>query len=82
MTHEIASLLHHLATACVDDDYTQILGQGRLCDAMPGARALGLVESPNLGRPLCLEQYWLRLTVRGRNVVEEMLAVGRELVRE
>ena len=82
MTHATASLLHHLAAVCADDDYSQILGHGRLCDAMPEARALGLVESPSLGRPLCLEQYWLRLTTRGRNVVDEMLAVGGELVRE
>lgn len=80
MTHSVAVLLHYLADRCVGDDHERI-ERGYLRDAMPEARRLKLVESPDMGRGE-LDNYWLRLTSDGRFAVEEMLAVGGLIVRD
>lgn len=77
MNHATATLLHFLASNIRDNDFAPLHGYPQLCAAIPDAAALGLISHPG-GAPL--DRYYVRLTVRGRDIVDEMLAVGRALL--
>jgi len=81
VTHAVASLLHHVAARCKGDGYTRA-ETGDLCEAIPEARRLGLVESPERGRG-DLDHCWLRLTPTGRAFADESLdAMASQLERQ
>ena len=80
MIHTVASLLHFLAYQHAFHRERQQfcrIADPELCSAIPEAIALKLVE-PEDDSPLGI--YWLRLTARGRHVVDEILACGRVLI--
>lgn len=77
MNHATAALLHYLAANFRGNDFAPLHGYPHLCAASPEATILGLIEHPG-DSPV--ERYYARLTVRGRNIVDEMLAVGRALL--
>lgn len=72
MTHKVAALCHFLAAVCVGSECYRITLEPSLSEAMPRARELGLIESPNEDK---VDQYWIRLTPKGREVVSESFCV-------
>lgn len=81
MTSAILCLLHHVADNCHPSrPFAPIAGHGHLCEAMPEARSLRLVESP--GTKTSGDEFWLRLTPRGRHIVDESLATAQALEGE
>jgi hypothetical protein len=80
MTHAIACLLHHVACRCTIGSCVRI-DSVDLAVAIPEARRLGLIESPDLGRG-APDLYWVRLTPKGRNVADESLLAARVMIGE
>lgn len=72
MTHRVAALCHFLADKCKGSECYRITLEPSLSEAMPRARELGLVESPEDDK---VDQYWIRLTPKGREVVSESFCV-------
>ncbi len=75
MNHLSAALCHFLATACHGEGYYRVApntSASLLCDAIPRARELGLVESPS-DSGARLDKHWLRLTPKGREAVNESI---------
>ena len=77
MSASVATLLLYVASF-ESPGFVLLLRIPELCASIPEARKLGLIESPS---EHTLDQYHVRLTARGRMIVDEMLAVGRELMR-
>lgn len=81
MTSAILCLLHYVADNCHPArPYAPVAGHGHLCASTPEARELRLVESP--GSATSGDEFWLRLTERGRHIVDESLAIARALEGE
>lgn len=77
MSASTATLLLYVASF-ESPGFVSLLRIPDLCASLPEARTLGLIESPS---EHALDQYHVRLTARGRMIVDEILAVGRELMR-
>lgn len=76
MTHKVAALCHFLADKCKGSECYRITLEPSLSEAMPRARELGLIESPDEGK---VDQYWIRLTEKGHEVVNEGLCAMGEV---
>lgn len=73
-----AALCHFLASTCEGKKCYRITLIPELCFALPEARSLGLIESPE-GEDPKLDAYWVRLTAKGREAVSEGLCAMSEV---
>lgn len=76
MTHQLAVLLHFLAAN--QHGPTFVMNHPTLCESMPRAIELGLVQHPENCNRVAMDQFWLELTDKGRSVIDESLCAMSE----
>ena len=74
VTHTIAALIHHLASF-EGTGHVALHGYPHLCEALPEARRLGLIEHPGDSE---LDRYHAKLTETGRRAALEGLCAMEE----